>query len=70
MDDRVFLLRHLADPAELQARVGEASRALGPPEMLEGISDHLFVMQETLHPLGVPIPFASHEDWWRILDDR
>ena len=55
---------------ELQALVGDASRALGPPEMLEDISDHLFVMQETLHSLGVPYAFASHEDWWRILDDR
>ena len=71
MDDRVFLLRHLADQAEeLQERVGKASKALGPPEMLERISDHLFVMQETLHSLGVAYAFASHEDWWRILDDR
>jgi hypothetical protein len=71
MDDRVALLGHLADQAEeLQKRVGKASKALGPPEMLERISDHLFVMQETLDSLGVPYAFASHDEWWRILDER
>ena len=44
---------------ELQKRVGDASKALGPPDMLEAISDHLFVMQEAPDQLGVPYAFAS-----------
>ncbi len=24
----------------------------------------------TLHSLGVPYAFASHDEWWRVLDER
>ena len=71
MEDRAWLLHHLAEQARhVQALIDDARAHPDDADKLLAVRDEVFMIRETLDTLGVPHALDGNDEWSRATRTR